>query len=220
MAKKLKSKTADREIADKITESAKDIWLAGLAAFERAQKEGGKVFDSLVKEGRKVEARTRELADVNVDEVIDEVKTKATETLDKVGGMLEERVVQVLNQLGVPRSDDLDSVRGRVESLEQRLKDFTGASKSKPAATAKPAQKAAAEARGSDDLKAIAGIGPTLEKQLNDQGLSTYRQIAELTGADIDRLEAAGLRVTARLRRDNWIAQAKEQHFKKYDEKL
>ena len=49
--KKDKGKQRDRELIDQMSESANDIWLAGLAAFEKAQREGGKVFNKLVKEG-------------------------------------------------------------------------------------------------------------------------------------------------------------------------
>src|SRR5690606_24951148 len=47
----------------------------------------------------------------------------------------------------------------------------------RPAPQAKPASP--------DDLKAISGIGPKLEKVLNDLGVWTYAQIASWTPAEI-----------------------------------
>lgn len=59
-----------------------------------------------------------------------------------------------------------------------------------------------------DDLKAIAGIGPKLEKVLNGLGIWTYGQIAVLKQDEIawldDHLGFAG-----RIGRDDWIGQAK-----------
>ena len=62
MPKKVKRKISEKELATMVTDSANQIWLAGLAAFDKAQKEGSKVFDTLVKEGEKVENKTRKVA--------------------------------------------------------------------------------------------------------------------------------------------------------------
>lgn len=60
-----------------------------------------------------------------------------------------------------------------------------------------------------DDLKAISGIGPKLEKVLNDLGVWTYAQIASWTPAEIgwvdDHLGFGG-----RIGRDDWLGQAAE----------
>ena len=44
----------------------KQIWLAGLGAFSRAEEEGNKMFDSLVKVGEELESRTVEITDQTV----------------------------------------------------------------------------------------------------------------------------------------------------------
>ena len=59
MGKKLKAlagNLADNQFAHTVKGSAQQIWLAGLGAFAKAQEEGGKVFDVLVKEGATVQA--------------------------------------------------------------------------------------------------------------------------------------------------------------------
>ncbi len=59
-----------------------------------------------------------------------------------------------------------------------------------------------------DDLKAIGGIGPKLEKVLNELGIWTYGQVAALQPAELawldDHLGFAG-----RIGRDDWVGQAK-----------
>jgi len=66
---KPESKAKGEVLSRSIMESAQSIWLAGMGAFGRAQEEGGKLFDSLIKEGSKLEQKTRKLATGQVDAV-------------------------------------------------------------------------------------------------------------------------------------------------------
>lgn len=70
-----------------------------------------------------------------------------------------------------------------------------------------------------DDLKLIAGIGPALEKKLRACGIASYRDLATLSDTDIDRVEAT-IKSFGRIRRDDWIGQAKARHLEKYRESL
>jgi len=65
-------------------------------------------------------------------------------------------------------------------------------------------------ARKQDDLTAIDGIGPGLERKLNAAGISSYTQLAALSDDDIERLEKEIIRFSGRIKRDNWVGQAKE----------
>jgi NADH-quinone oxidoreductase subunit E len=58
-----------------------------------------------------------------------------------------------------------------------------------------------------DDLKAISGIGPKLEKVLNDLGVWTYAQIAAWSKEEIAWVDDY-LSFKGRIDRDGWIAQA------------
>jgi poly(hydroxyalkanoate) granule-associated protein len=55
-----------RGISKTVTDSAQQIWLAGLGAFVKAQAEGGKLFESLVKEGAALDSKTRKFTDSKV----------------------------------------------------------------------------------------------------------------------------------------------------------
>ncbi len=70
-----------------------------------------------------------------------------------------------------------------------------------------------------DDLKLISGIGPALEKKLNACGVLTYRQLATLSDQDIERVETA-IKFAGRVRREDWIGQARAQHLHKYQEQI
>ena len=61
-----------------------------------------------------------------------------------------------------------------------------------------------------DDLKLISGIGPKLEQTLNQEGITTFAQLAALDDAEIDALQARLGGVAGRVRRDNWVQQAAE----------
>jgi Uncharacterized conserved protein len=61
-----------------------------------------------------------------------------------------------------------------------------------------------------DDLKLISGVGPGLEKKLQDAGITTYAQIAKLTAREITELETHVVKFAGRITRDDWIGQAKQ----------
>ncbi len=83
----------------------------------------------------------------------------------------------------------------------------TAASRKQAAPKAEAAP--AAEAPAGDNLKKITGIGPALEKKLNGAGITTFAQIAALTGTEVAKLEEE-LSLVGRFEKDGWIEQAKE----------
>jgi poly(hydroxyalkanoate) granule-associated protein len=150
MAKKLKTLAAaskESDLSRSVSESAHQIWLAGLGAFATAQREGAKVFDSLVKEGQSVEARTRRLAEGKVTELASSVSkaTKnATATWDKLEKVFEDRVARALHRLGVPTNKDIQTLAKRVEELTgsvQKLTRAPAATRARKPAAAKSEQK-------------------------------------------------------------------------------
>ena len=71
-----------------------------------------------------------------------------------------------------------------------------------------------------DDLKAIYGVGPVLERMLNNLGVYYFRDVARWTDEDIDRVDSELLQFHGRIRGEGWVASAKEEHFKKYNERI
>jgi poly(hydroxyalkanoate) granule-associated protein len=146
MAKaKLKSKPGPKpadagQIAGKsIMESAQQIWLAGLGAFAKAQGEGGKLFEALMREGSSLEQKTRRIATGKVEEVrgavesgVTQVRERTQETWDKLEQVFENRVSRALGKLGVPGRKELDELAKHVEELNREVKRLD---LGKPAAT-------------------------------------------------------------------------------------
>ena len=67
-----------------------------------------------------------------------------------------------------------------------------------------------------DDLKLIVGVGPVLERMLQQLGITTYRQIARWTERDIDEFDAKLPEFPGRIRRDTWVTQARALHASKF----
>lgn len=61
-----------------------------------------------------------------------------------------------------------------------------------------------------DDLKSIHGIGPVIEQSLNDIGITSYQQIAELTRNQIQEIADILEIFPGRIERDNWIGSARK----------
>lgn len=134
MVKKLKSVAGDSNLSATIRESAQQIWLAGLGAFAKAQEEGNKVFEALVREGEAIQSKTRKVA----EEKVTEMASKATGTWDKLEQVFENRVAKALNSLGVPTKADIESLGRRVGQLKAEVEKLNAGAAGKPAAS-KPA---------------------------------------------------------------------------------
>ena len=139
-------------LSKNLGESAQQVWLAGVGAFGRAQAEGTKLFETLVKEGLSLEQVTRKVAGGKVDAVRDAVENKvgqarerASDTWDRLEKVFEERVQRALRRLEVPSREDLGALIDRVDSLNAELRKLSGApAPRKKAATKAPAKKATA----------------------------------------------------------------------------
>ncbi len=168
-SKTLKKKVPANRPASKLTgqvvDSARDIWLAGLGAFSFAQQESGKLveqgnklveqgnklFDKLVEEGTKLEKGTRKDVQGTVTNIrggmesrVESVRKQATDNLDKLEGLFEDRVARVLGRLGVPTADDVNKLSARVQKLSDQVAQLAEAKAAKPAAKKPAARKPAA----------------------------------------------------------------------------
>ena len=149
MVKKFKS-LSEGQLTQTVKESAQQIWLAGLGAFAKAQEEGGKVFDALVKEGEAIQKKTRKMADEKfsvvrktADETFADVRKvadakmaavtgKAAGTWDRLEQVFEDRVARALSSLGVPTKKEIDKLSKRVAELTAIVQKLNEAVKASP----------------------------------------------------------------------------------------
>ena len=151
MGKKLKAladNLTENQLALTVKDSAQQIWLAGLGAFAKAQQEGGKVFNALVKEGESIQARTRQVT----DEKVAAVAGKAAGAWDRLELVFENRVARALASLGVPSKKDIDQLAKRVAELTAVVEGLTQAS----AAVNKPVRTPPVKAVAKPAVKAVA----------------------------------------------------------------
>lgn len=107
---------------------------------------------------------------------------------------------------------------GEVGALRQKSR-LSGSQLSLEIEQAKPV-KAGPKDGSKDDLSKIHGIGPAFAKTLNKMGLYTYVQIARWTPEDIEKVAKKLYTAPERIKRDNWISEAKKEHYRKYGEHI
>jgi len=161
MVKKVQKSAAGKKTASPLPSSVKDsaqqIWLAGLGAFTKAQTEGGKVFETLVKEGLAIQRKTQAWPKRKITEATSKMAhvatgltSKATGQWDKLESIFEERVARALNKLGVPSAKDVEALVARIDELNrsvQRLSAKAAPARKAGATAVKPAAKAPAKPR-------------------------------------------------------------------------
>ncbi|MGQ2902697.1 MAG: NADH-ubiquinone dehydrogenase [Neoaquamicrobium sediminum] len=99
-----------------------------------------------------------------------------------------------------PAQDRKPATIAKAKALARKVAQAAKAPAGMPAPMEKPAQP--------DDLKAIGGVGPKLEKVLNELGIWTYGQVAALQPAELAWLDGH-LGFAGRIGRDDWVGQAK-----------
>jgi predicted flap endonuclease-1-like 5' DNA nuclease len=67
-----------------------------------------------------------------------------------------------------------------------------------------------------DDLRAVRGIGPSMERKLHELGIVGYRQLAMLDGAELERVRAELTDFRGRIEREDWVGQARALYREKY----
>ena len=136
------------EVAQGVLDSSHKIWLAGLGAFSRAQREGAKVFETLVKQGEELQGRTKQAATETAAAARSAASAKAKEmqqmaggTWDKLEQVFEDRVARTLSKLGVYTQNDVQRLAARVDELADAVNKLIKASGGKSPAPAKAAPK-------------------------------------------------------------------------------
>ena len=143
-ATKAGNTTSASPLSGAIKDSAQQIWLAGLGAFSKAQAEGGKAFETLVKEGLSIQRKTQAVAEERINEatqrmsnMASDIGSKAAGQWDKLENIFEDRVAKALGKLGVPTARDVEALIERIDALSAVVQG------GKPAAPRKAAPKAA-----------------------------------------------------------------------------
>ncbi|MDH3533886.1 MAG: hypothetical protein OEO82_13215 [Gammaproteobacteria bacterium] len=98
-------------------------------------------------------------------------------------------------------NDPIDSIDTATDSADDSLPNEAGDDDDDPAPR--------------DNLKLIKGVGPAIEKTLNEMGICRFSQIAEMSEYDIDRVAHRLKGFRSRIYREDWIGQARDLHDQK-----
>lgn len=157
MVKKLQKINNDKKkagilLSSAVKDSAQQIWLAGLGAFSKAQEEGSKVFEALVKEGLSMQRKTQTAAEEKLNEatsrmtsMANDIGSRAAGKWDKLETIFEDRVGKAMASLGVPSAQDLQALSARIDALEKTLHKTAGAAKAPARSAAKATAPSAAQ---------------------------------------------------------------------------
>ena len=135
------------QFSGSVKDSAAQIWQAGLGAFAKAQAEGSKAFETLVKEGTSMQRKTQAAAEEKISEATSkmsamagDISSKASGQWDKLENIFEERVAKALNKLGVPSARDVSALIARIDELNASVQKLSAKA---PAAAKTAAQRTA-----------------------------------------------------------------------------
>ena len=128
---------------------SRKIWLAGLGVYSKVSSDGGKYFETLVKDGEKAEKLTKSTVGKKVDAAkatAGSAKSSISDTWGKLEETFDKRLNSAISRLGVPSKAELKTLHSKVDTLTRQIEKLTGA-KAAPAKTAaaKPAAKPAAK---------------------------------------------------------------------------
>ena len=151
MVKKLqKNKSSKAELKGKVKDSAQQIWQAGLGAFTKAQAEGAKAIETLVKDSVSIQRKTKAAAEEKISEATSkmtnmatDISSKASGQWDKLENIFEERVAKALNKLGVPSAKDVNALIARIDDLNKAVQKLSAKA---PAVKAAPVKAVAPKA--------------------------------------------------------------------------
>lgn len=131
-----KAKTRKTTAQGALIENVQQIWLAGMGAVAKAQKEGPAAFQDAVAEGFELLTRSRANAEQVIREAFDNAqesvqaklgsaRDQATETWDNLETLFQSRVHKAMNQLGVPTAEEIRVLTRRVAELNATVKTLS-----------------------------------------------------------------------------------------------
>jgi poly(hydroxyalkanoate) granule-associated protein len=134
-----KSRTRAGKAQANVIENAQHVWLAGMGAVAKAQKEGPAAFQEAVAEGLQLLTRSRTTAEKVIRDVFTSAqgsvqsrfgtaREQATETWDNLETLFQSRVQKALQQIGVPTASEIRLLTKRVAELNDNVKALSARS--------------------------------------------------------------------------------------------
>ena len=113
-----------QDAAERVQESAQNVWYAGLGALTLAEDQGGKVFKALVKRGEAVDSKNKKIfsgmvkdVEARVELVKETVVDATSGTAAKIERGLENGMAGVMHTFGVPTRSEIKTLTRKVDAL-------------------------------------------------------------------------------------------------------
>jgi predicted flap endonuclease-1-like 5' DNA nuclease len=153
--------------------------------------------------------------------MFDKIKKVIQDDLQRRYEQLEERFLVFEQRLYGRLADRLDGLENQLDQLSEILRqkasrhksedaendeEETPKTKKEPKSAKKTSQKA--EKITPDDLMKLPGLGNSMEKKLNAEGIFTFKQLASLSESDLENLNAKIPGLKIRYERYAWRKEA------------
>jgi len=179
-----------------VKDSAQQIWQAGLGAFAKAQAEGTRAFETLVKEGTALQRKTQAAAEGRINDATDrmthmasDISSKATGQWDKLENIFEERVAKALNKLGVPSAKDVNALIARIDELKLSVQKLSG---EQPAPAARKATRRKTSAASATAAPAKAAAKPAARTAARPSAKTAAKTVKTTTRRAAAKRKPAG----------------------------
>jgi poly(hydroxyalkanoate) granule-associated protein len=145
------------KVDESILDAANKIWVAGLGAVHTAEKEGSKLFKTLVDKGTDFQSMRREISQKQLEKIgqivkggVGSVKGKIDDITQHKEGMwdklkLEQTFASVIKTFGVATKKEIDGLNRKIDTLSKAVNEMKAPPKKSPVKKA-PAKKAAPKA--------------------------------------------------------------------------
>jgi len=125
-----------KDMEKNVSDTARQIWLAGLGALASAKDEGVKIYDTLVEKGTEFEKKGKK----EIEALLESAKSMAKETENsvtvKVTETIDDTVKRVLERFDIPSRDEVITLISKIETLAKKVDEL-----SKKSVAEKPAAK-------------------------------------------------------------------------------
>jgi poly(hydroxyalkanoate) granule-associated protein len=137
-----------RSAQAQLLQNVQQIWLAGMGAIARAQRDGPSAFSDAVLEGLRLLNESRSTAQQMVRDVFESAqetlqsrmggaRDQAQGTWDNLESLFQTRVQRAMHQLGVPTAEEIRVLTRRVAELNENVKRVNARERVRQVASAK-----------------------------------------------------------------------------------
>ena len=153
--------------------------------------------------------------------MFEKIKKLIQDDLQRRYEQLEERFLVFEQRLYGGLADRLESLENQLEQLSEILRQKASENNAqdsddevkieKPKKESKPVKKSTRQKEEkivADDLQKLPGLGNSLEKKLNAEGIFTFKQLASLSESDLEKLNAKIPGLKIRYERYEWRKEA------------